>query len=97
MTKKNDKLSKAELELMAELLFDAAELYSRGGDEDDYTLPASSENKELLRRVITTMYREAEQEDALREIEEEKDELSVDDWLLLEYFAQRCKKLAAKK
>ena len=95
MTKKNDKLSKAELELMAQLFEEATESADYG--TIDYGLPASSENKELLRKVITTMCDEADQEEALLEIEEAKDELLTTDGLLLDYFAQRCQKLANKR
>jgi hypothetical protein len=94
MTKKNDKLSKAELTVMAQLLEEAAEQL---GGRDDCTLPASPENKRLLRNIVLTSYHEADREEALQEIEDAKDELICFDDLLYEYFAQRCQKLANKK
>jgi hypothetical protein len=96
MTKKNDKLSKAELTVMAQLLETAANEFADHSDYN-YALPASPENKDFFRRVIITMTDEADQEEALLLIEEEKDELLTTNGLLYDYFAQRCQKLASKK
>jgi hypothetical protein len=95
MTKKNDKLSKAELKLMATLLEEAADEFS-GNMCNDYTLPVSPENKQLLRNIVLASYHKMDQEEALQEIEDAKDELSCFENDLYTYFAQRCKKLAAK-
>ena len=91
-----DGLSKAELKLITELLEMATDVFSNHGC-NDYAIPATDENRDILREVFSLMYEEYDLEDSLAELEDSKDELSVPDCVLFEYFALRCGKLAEKK
>lgn len=93
---KTDGLSKAELKLIAELLDMANNEFGNHGC-NDYAIPATDENKDIMREIITDTYDKRDVEESLEEVDESKDELSVMDVVLFDYFAQRCKKLAEKK
>lgn len=93
---KTDGLSKAELKLMAELLDMASNEFSSHGC-NDYTIPATDENKDLMREIISDSFDKRDAAEAIEELGESKDELACDDTTLLRYFARRCKNLAEKK
>lgn len=93
---KTDGLSKAELKIIAELLDMACSEFSNHGC-NDHSIPASDENKDIMREIVMDSYDRRDVEEAIEEIDESKDELAVFDTVLLGYFSQRCKNLSEKK
>lgn len=91
--KKHTGLTKAELALISQLLEMASDEFSNHGC-NDFKLPATEENKALMSRMIETSFDECDQEEALQDIIDAKDEIFTVDSMLMGYFARRCAQLA---
>lgn len=93
---KTDGLSKAELALIARLLEEASSDLSSNGC-NDYSIPATEENKKIMLEMFEANGDINERQDDVAEVLEAKDEIDTYDWWLAGYFADRCKKLSEKK
>jgi hypothetical protein len=87
-------LTKSELAIIADLLALAAADFNKSECEE-YTLPPSDENKEILLKALEKASSFSFESD-VENILFEKDELLCESADLMAYFAERCKKLSAK-
>jgi hypothetical protein len=63
--------------------------------EDDIIIPATDANKAMMVEVYhSSCFDEAEMAEALEALDNEKDEIVAWPWMLLDYFATRCKALS---
>jgi hypothetical protein len=94
MPKKTHKaLTKAELALISQLLQEASDEFSNHGC-NDFTLPATEENKAIVAEMYRSCLGKEDADEEMEELENEKDELFINDWMLMDYLANRCKQLS---
>lgn len=93
---KTDGLSKAELALIARLLEEASDDLSNNGC-NDYSIPATEENKKIMLEMFEWNGDIDERQDDVAEVLESKDEIDTYDWYIASYLASRCKNLSEKK